>query len=164
MTCRVSYRAAPASEEWQSVEPAGEPRIDLGDSDTHRLGGFRHPQTWRGDSEGDSDTGDSDTHRLGGGFRGDSDTHRLGGGFRGFRGIQTPTDLGGIQTPTDWGFRHPQTWGFQTPTCGGAIGQRSDSRPWAGALKRGLSSRPTFVRDRLRCEGERIVPWDGAPK
>jgi hypothetical protein len=105
---------------------------DLGiqDSDTHRLG-------------------DSETHR-------DSDTHRLGDS-----GIQTPTDLGiqgfrhpqtwgfRIQTPTDShrlgdsGFRHPQTWGFRDPqTWEGAIGQRSDSRPSVGALKRGLLSRP----------------------
>ena len=78
--------------------------------------------------------------------RGDSDTHRLGG-------IQTPTDSG----DSHGGFGHRQT-------CGGAIGPRSDSRPWAGALKRGLSSRPTSVRDRLRCEGERVVLSDGAPK
>jgi hypothetical protein len=51
---------------------------------------------------------------------------------------------------------------MQTQTCGGAIGQRSDSRAWAGALKRGLSSRPRFVRDRLRREGKRVVLWDGA--
>jgi hypothetical protein len=76
----------------------------------------------------------------------DSDTHR----------IQTPTDLR-IQTPTDLGFRDPQTWE-------GAIGQRRDSRPSVGALKRGLLSRPRFVCDRLGCEGKRVVLWDSAPR